>query len=170
MSQKIQIPEAVIEIIQELEKHKHTAYLVGGYVRDQILSSLDKTHITEDFDLATSATPEEIKTIFPNDNIFTYGERHGTVTLRRIGINYELTTFREEEGYSDGRRPDKVTFIRDLTTDLARRDFTVNSFAVEKDGSIIDYYNGLNDLDNKLIRAVGDPVKRLQEDSVQKSK
>ncbi|MCE7734789.1 MAG: hypothetical protein GPJ54_07935 [Candidatus Heimdallarchaeota archaeon] len=166
MSQKIQIPKAVVEIIQELEKHKHTAYLVGGYVRDQILSSEDIPHITEDFDLATSATPEEIKLIFPDDKIFAYGERHGTVTLRRDGINYELTTFREEEGYSDGRRPDKVTFIRDLTTDLARRDFTINSFALEKDGSIIDYFNGLNDLENKIVRAVGDPVKRLQEDSL----
>ncbi|MFV2015474.1 MAG: polynucleotide adenylyltransferase, partial [Candidatus Heimdallarchaeota archaeon] len=166
MSQRIQIPEAVIKIIKELEIHGYSAYLVGGYVRDKILNSDVNSTIAEDFDIATSATPEEIKNVFPNDKIFSYGERHGTVTLRRSRINYEITTFREEEGYSDGRRPDNVTFIRDLTTDLARRDFTVNAFALEMDGSIIDHFDGLADLENKLIRAVGDPVKRLQEDSL----
>jgi tRNA nucleotidyltransferase (CCA-adding enzyme) len=163
---KIQVPETVVSIIEELENHGYPAFLVGGYVRDQILHSEENPQKTEDFDIATSATPKEIKEIFREDKIFAYGEKHGTLTLRRSGVNYEITTFREEEGYSDGRRPDKVTFIRDLTTDLARRDFTVNAFALEKDGTIIDYFGGLDDIENKVIRAVGDPVKRLQEDSL----
>ncbi|MHA2029929.1 MAG: CCA tRNA nucleotidyltransferase [Candidatus Kariarchaeaceae archaeon] len=163
---KIQIPETVVKIIEQLEAHEYPAFLVGGYVRDQILHSDDNPQITEDFDIATSATPREIKEIFHEDKIFAYGEKHGTLTIRRSGINYEITTFREEEGYSDGRRPDKVTFIRDLSTDLARRDFTVNAFALDKDGSIIDYFGGQDDIEKKLIRAVGNPVKRLQEDSL----
>lgn len=166
MNPIIILPEAVIQILQELEEVGYDAYVVGGYVRDQILNNETGNTIADDFDFATSATPEELKQVFINDKIFSYGEKHGTLTIRRNGVNYEFTTFREEEGYSDGRRPDKVTFVRDLSTDLGRRDFTVNAFALNKDGTIIDHYNGLEDLDNRIIRSVGDPVKRLQEDSL----
>ncbi|MHA2250423.1 MAG: CCA tRNA nucleotidyltransferase [Candidatus Kariarchaeaceae archaeon] len=145
----------------QLENKGHSVFIVGGSIRDFLNNQTSK-----DFDLATSATPAEIKKVFSANKILDYGEKHGTISILRKGKVYEITTFREEEGYSDGRRPDKVTFVKDLKSDLSRRDFTINALAADKEGKIVDYFEGLSDFQNKLIRAVGNPTSRIKEDSL----
>ncbi|WP_297953224.1 CCA tRNA nucleotidyltransferase [uncultured Lactobacillus sp.] len=156
------LPEIFIKampVLQTLEEAGFEAYFVGGSVRDILL----QRHV-HDVDITTSAYPEEVKELF-NKSIDT-GIKHGTVTVLYGGESYEITTFRTESGYQDFRRPDHVTFVQNLDEDLKRRDFTINALAMNTRGEIVDLFNGLDDLKNHVIRAVGDPEKRFHEDAL----
>lgn len=146
-------------VLQKIERAGYEAYFVGGCVRDTILG--DPIH---DIDIATSAYPSEIKSIFKRT--VDTGIEHGTVMILDHGTGYETTTFRTESGYQDFRRPDKVTFVRSLSEDLKRRDFTINALALKENGEVIDLFDGLTDLKRHLIRAVGDPNERFHEDAL----
>lgn len=156
------LPDEFLEalpILKQIKQNNFEAYFVGGSVRDTIL----KLPI-HDVDIATSAYPQEIKMIF-NKTVDT-GIEHGTVMILDHGNGYEVTTFRTESGYQDYRRPDQVKFVRSLIEDLQRRDFTINALAMDETGTVVDKFNGLNDLDNHLIRAVGDANERFNEDAL----
>ncbi|MDQ7864060.1 hypothetical protein RCO48_32175 [Peribacillus frigoritolerans] len=131
-----------VPILELIEEAGYEAYFVGGSVRDYILG-----RPINDVDIASSATPQEIKRIFPNTA--DIGIDHGTVLVITDTGTYEITTFRTESGYSDFRRPDAVKFVRSLTEDLQRRDFTMNAIAMDKTGKIIDPFNGKRDLAQK---------------------
>ena len=136
------------------------AYIVGGSVRDF------KIGISEpkDYDITTNALPEEIIKIF--DKTIPTGIQHGTVTVMINGQGYEVTTYRIDGEYLDNRRPEGVTFVSNLKEDLARRDFTINALAFNEENGLIDYFGGIEDLNSKIIRAVGEPNKRFQEDAL----
>ncbi|MHC5248242.1 CCA tRNA nucleotidyltransferase [Enterococcus sp. LJL90] len=157
------IPEEFKKALPVLSKIKaagYEAYFVGGSVRDVLL---DKP--IHDVDIATSGFPEEIKSLFPRT--IDVGIQHGTVmVLADNQETYEITTFRTESTYQDFRRPDQVEFVRNLAEDLKRRDFTINAFALEEDGEIIDLFDGLEDLAAKIIRAVRNPHERFREDAL----
>ncbi|MDH5646233.1 MAG: hypothetical protein OEZ01_09510, partial [Candidatus Heimdallarchaeota archaeon] len=161
MNDPIHIPSFILEIIEKLEKNGFEAYLVGGVIRDHMLGTS-----TKDYDISSSATPNQIKKVFKNNKFLDYGEKHGTISILYKQEVIEITTFREETSYSDGRRPDKINFIKDLRSDLSRRDFTINAMAATKDGNIIDYFGGKNDFKAKIIRTVGEAVERFSEDSL----
>lgn len=146
-------------VLQKIEEAGFEAYFVGGCVRDTILH--DPIH---DIDIATSAYPSEIKAIFKRT--VDTGIEHGTVMILDHGTGYETTTFRTESGYQDFRRPDSVTFVRSLSEDLQRRDFTINALALRENGEVIDLFHGLDDLKKHLIKAVGDPNERFHEDAL----
>lgn len=146
-------------VLQKIEQAGFEAYFVGGCVRDTILG--DPIH---DIDIATSAYPSEIKQIFKRT--VDTGIEHGTVMILDHGVGYETTTFRTESGYQDFRRPDNVTFVRSLAEDLQRRDFTINALALRENGEVVDLFDGLGDLQRRLIRAVGDPNERFHEDAL----
>ena len=146
-------------VLKQLEQAGYEAYFVGGSIRDLILN-----RPIHDIDIATSAYPEEVKRLFPKT--IDTGIKHGTVTVLNDGASYEITTFRTESGYQDFRRPDHVTFVQNLAEDLKRRDFTINALAMNRDGEVIDLFNGLGDLQKHLIKAVGDPMKRFHEDAL----
>lgn len=146
-------------VLETIESAGYQAYFVGGCVRDLLL----KRNL-HDIDIATSAYPEEIKKNFPKT--VDTGIKHGTVTVLQDKNSYEITTFRTESGYQDYRRPDKVTFVRQLSDDLKRRDFTINALALDIHGQIIDLFNGINDLNQHVIRAVGNPNERFNEDAL----
>lgn len=146
-------------VLQTLEDAGFEAYFVGGSVRDVLLNR----HV-HDVDITTSAYPEEVKKLF--DKSIDTGIKHGTVTVLYNGESYEITTFRTESGYQDFRRPDHVTFVQNLDEDLKRRDFTINALAMDTQGQIVDLFNGLEDLHNRVIRAVGNPEKRFHEDAL----
>ncbi|GEO57236.1 CCA tRNA nucleotidyltransferase [Companilactobacillus bobalius] len=157
-----QLPEdfkQALPVLEEIEQAGFEAYFVGGSVRDHILGLP-----IHDVDIATSAYPEEIKKIFKRT--IDTGIQHGTVTVLLNDASYEITTFRTESGYQDYRRPDKVTFVRSLADDLKRRDFTINALAVDLNGNVIDKFDGLKDLDKKIIRAVGQAEARFHEDAL----
>jgi len=135
------------------------AYPVGGCVRDLLLN-----RVPGDWDVTTSALPEQVMSLF--DHVIQTGVKHGTVTVILEDEPIEVTTFRGESGYSDGRHPDAVHFDATLEQDLARRDFTVNAMALAPDGEVIDRFGGRADLDAKIIRCVGDPVRRFGEDGL----
>lgn len=149
----------VLEIIALLERNGFKAYLVGGVVRDILMGKDPK-----DYDIATTAIPNQVLQIFPG-SVFT-GEKYGTVTVIHNGQSVEVTTLRKEGPYTDYRRPGSVAFITDLKEDLSRRDFTINALAVGSDGTLYDYFDGLPDLRKEIIRAVGDPDKRFCEDAL----
>ncbi len=146
-------------ILETIEAHQHEAYFVGGCVRDLLLDRPVK-----DIDIATSATPDVIQTIFPT--VIPVGIEHGTVIVRHDHESYEVTTFRTEGDYSDGRHPDHVEFIRNIEEDLQRRDFTMNALAMDKEGNIIDLFGGRKDLERKIIRTVGEGKERFGEDAL----
>ncbi|MGJ3194517.1 CCA tRNA nucleotidyltransferase [Peribacillus frigoritolerans] len=148
-----------VPILELIEEAGYEAYFVGGSVRDYILG-----RPINDVDIASSATPQEIKRIFPNTA--DIGIDHGTVLVITDTGTYEITTFRTESGYSDFRRPDAVKFVRSLTEDLQRRDFTMNAIAMDKTGKIIDPFNGKRDLVQKRIITVGNPHERFHEDAL----
>ncbi|MEQ2528111.1 CCA tRNA nucleotidyltransferase [Robertmurraya yapensis] len=151
--------EKALPILEEIEKAGYEAYFVGGSVRDLLLN-----REIGDVDIATSATPEEIKGIF--SKTVDVGIAHGTVVVLYQGESYEVTTFRSESEYDDFRRPNDVTFIRSLEEDLRRRDFTMNAMAMNKDGEIIDPFDGRAALQNKVIKTVGDASERFHEDAL----
>lgn len=145
--------------LKRLEDAGFEAYFVGGAVRDMILNKP-----IHDVDIATSAFPEEVKSLF--DKTVDTGIQHGTVMILDYGEGYEITTFRTESTYTDFRRPDKVTFVRSLEEDLKRRDFTINALAMTHTGEIVDLFDGLVDLNKGIIRAVGDAEVRFTEDAL----
>ena len=157
----IPVPARVRYIMQFLLDAGHTAYIVGGCVRDGVMN-----RPVIDHDITTSATPAQLKKIYSTFKLIDIGERHGTIGVYDNGQTYEITTYRTEGGYSDGRRPDSVTFVNDLQLDLARRDFTINAMAANIEGQLFDPYGGIKDIEIGVIRAVGDPNHRLTEDSL----
>ncbi|MBQ8474656.1 MAG: HD domain-containing protein [Clostridia bacterium] len=157
----IKIPYYAEKIISILEKNGFEAYIVGGCVRDSLLDMSPS-----DYDITTSATPEEMKAVLSDYKIIETGISHGTLTVLSQGNPLEITTFRCDGEYTDHRRPDSVTMTRNLREDLARRDFTVNAMAYSEKNGLIDLYNGKNDLDNRVIRCVGDASRRFEEDAL----
>ena len=139
----------------------HAAYAVGGCVRDSLLG-LDP----HDWDLCTSARPEQVMALFGEEKCIPTGLQHGTVTVKQGGRLYETTTFRTEGAYSDGRHPDAVCFVPDVREDLARRDFTINAMAYSAEEGLIDPFGGRDDLAAHLVRAVGEPERRFEEDAL----
>lgn len=141
----------------------YLAYAVGGCVRDALMGVTPK-----DVDITTSAKPDEIISVLASNNIkyVETGLKHGTVTAVVDHIPYEITTFRCDGEYLDNRHPDSVSFVDDIRLDLARRDFTMNAIAYNDHSGIVDYYNGINDINNKIIRAVGDADTRFKEDAL----
>ena len=152
--------EQAAEIIKTIKARGFRAYLVGGCVRDVLMG-----RTPEDWDIASSARPEQIMEIFGEKAIPT-GLRHGTVTVKARDGLYEITTFRTEGTYSDGRHPDTVSFSSSIEEDLSRRDLTINAMAMDDDGRVIDPFGGQKDLALRRIRCVGDPRKRFEEDAL----
>lgn len=150
--------EKYLSILKRLNEANFEAYFVGGSLRDAVLELP-----INDVDITTSATPDEIIETFSDYQVLPIGIEHGTVAIIMNGEQIEITTFRHDGEYSDGRRPDKVTFTTSLEDDLQRRDFTINALAYSSEG-LIDLVNGIDDIDDKLIRAVGNPRERFQED------
>lgn len=148
-----------LPVLNKIVEAGFEAYFVGGSVRDRILGLA-----VNDVDIATSAMPNEIKEIFKRT--VDIGIEHGTVMVLENDESYEITTFRTESTYKDFRHPDSVTFVRSLTEDLMRRDFTMNAIAMDMEGNLIDPFNGLEDIDKRIIRAVGKPEERFQEDAL----
>lgn len=151
--------EKALPILEKIERAGFEAYFVGGSVRDRLLDLP-----VNDVDIATSAHPHEIKEIFKRT--VDVGIEHGTILVLTEDSEYEITTFRTESTYKDFRRPDSVTFVRSLTEDLKRRDFTVNAIAMDKEGQLSDPHKGLEDLEKGIIRAVGNPHERFNEDAL----
>lgn len=154
------MPEAVRNVLQTLENAGHEAWCVGGCVRDTLLGKTP-----EDWDVTTNAMPEETMAVFGAE-AFPTGLQHGTVTVRAGGRSIEVTTYRVDGAYHDHRRPDSVTFTRSLEEDLARRDFTVNAMAMDLRGQLKDLFGGQEDLKNGLLRCVGEPDRRFDEDAL----
>lgn len=157
----IEVPVPVNFIIQELEKCGHEAYMVGGCVRDSVLG-----RTPHDYDICTSATPDEILQAFPHEEIIPTGLQHGTVTILINKEPFEVTTYRIDGDYSDNRRPDNVTFTNNLVEDLQRRDFTINAMAYNPKTGLIDPFNGLEDIKDERIRCVGSAKDRFSEDAL----
>lgn len=159
----ISLPTNVNKIIDTLYNAGYEAYAVGGCIRDSILSKNPY-----DWDITTNARPEEVKKLFPKT--LDTGIKHGTVSILFKENNqfksYEVTTYRCDGLYSDGRHPDDVTFVNNLHEDLARRDFTINAIAYNEKAGIVDDFSGISDLENKIVRAVGDPLSRFKEDAL----
>lgn len=147
--------------LQILNDNGYEAFLVGGAVRDYYLKRMP-----HDFDVTTNAKPDEIKTLFSNYKCLNVGEKHGTITVFINHTPIEITTYRNEKKYSDARHPDKVEFITNIKEDIARRDFTINALLMNLNGSIIDDIGGIEDLNNHLIRAIGEPNCRFNEDAL----
>lgn len=158
------IPSGAARVLERLIAAGHSAYVVGGAVRDVVMYGAIKPE--SDCDITTSARPDETARVFADLRVIETGIKHGTVTVLLDGIPYEITTFRTERGYEDRRHPDKVTFVTDVAEDLARRDFTMNAMALSLDGSIVDPFGGAEDIAQRLIRAVGDPATRFSEDAL----
>lgn len=159
--ERITIPNAAELIISRLEEHGFEAYVVGGCVRDSIMGIPP-----HDWDICTSALPEQIIEVFSDLKVIPTGLKHGTVTVVLYGDEYEITTYRIDGEYSDNRHPEAVEFVKDLKLDLMRRDFTVNALAYNHKSGIIDYFNGVEDIHNKVIRCVGNPNDRFSEDAL----
>ncbi len=155
----IDLPKNVENIIERLKEHGFEGFAVGGCVRDSLLKKTPT-----DWDITTDALPEDMKKIFKKT--FDTGIAHGTVTVLMDGVGYELTTYRIDGNYSDGRHPDSVSFSKNLSEDLCRRDFTVNAMAYSHNKGIVDLFGGRKDLQNGIIRAVGDAKKRFDEDAL----
>ena len=162
------IPAEVRELCTRLREGGFRAWIVGGCVRDELLSQLDgkaEADIRGDWDIATSARPEQVQKLFRR--VIPTGIQHGTVTVLMKRAGYEVTTLRGETEYSDGRRPDSVYFVDDIKDDLARRDFTINAIAYDPlEDRLIDPFDGVRDLRARVLRAVGDPALRFGEDGL----
>jgi len=157
----LNIPNRVDKILRILTRSGYDAYIVGGCVRDILMGRKPN-----DWDITTSAVPEETKKCFDGYKVIETGLKHGTVTVIVDGEPFEITTFRSDGTYSDGRHPDSVSFSKDIKVDLARRDFTMNALAYSPSKGIIDEFGGLEDIKKRTIKAVGDPKMRFEEDSL----
>lgn len=155
----ITLPQDVKFILNTLQNAGYEAYAVGGCVRDSILG-----RIPDDWDITTSAKPLEVKELFPKS--FDTGIQHGTITVLINHVGYEVTTYRIDGEYEDGRHPKQVQFTPNLIEDLKRRDFTINAMAYNDEEGLVDCFEGLKDIENKVIRCVGDPYERFNEDAL----
>ena len=156
-----EILSEVATALKKLRQSGFEAYIIGGCVRDRLLGNTPK-----DYDITTSALPEETEKVFSKFRIIETGIKHGTVTVLINKSPIEITTYRIDSEYSDNRRPDSVVFTKSLREDAARRDFTMNAIASDENGNIVDYYGGTDDIKNKIIRCVGDPNERFNEDAL----
>ena len=157
----IRLPRDAYRLLQTLRAAGHSAYVVGGCVRDSLLGRLPG-----DWDICTSARPDQLRAIFHDQRLILTGEKHGTVAVILHGKPYEITTYRLDGSYRDHRHPDSVQFVDDLAADLARRDFTVNAMAYAPGEGIIDLYGGRRDLAAGIVRCVGTPADRFAEDAL----
>lgn len=155
----IEIPEKVAQILQKLHNNGYEAYAVGGCVRDSLLG-----REPNDWDVTTSASPQQVKALFPRT--IDTGIQHGTVTVMDGKDGFEVTTYRIDGAYEDCRHPKEVTFTSNLTEDLKRRDFTINALAYSHETGIVDEFGGMEDLKNGVIRCVGNPMDRFAEDAL----
>lgn len=150
---------SAIKVLEKLESFGYKAYMIGGYPRDLYLK-----RSSNDIDICTDATPQEIINIF--DEVITTNSEYGSIVISFEKIRFEITTFRTEEKYINYRKPSKIKYIESLEEDLKRRDFTINTLCIDKDGNQIDLLNAKSDLDNKIIRMVGKPKDKLKEDAL----
>lgn len=161
----IKIPETAKKILSLLEENGFSAYIVGGYVRD-LIREADLQN--SDIDIATNATPNKVEHLFESaeGTVYPLGKKYGTIGFRPKGEDqtFEITTYRTEQTYSDGRHPDKVSFADTIEEDLSRRDFTCNAIALNLKGELVDPFGGIEDIHNKVVRAVGDAHQRFEED------
>ena len=155
----IHLPEDVKAILHTLQEAGYEAYAVGGCIRDSLLGRRP-----DDWDITTSAKPQETKALF--GKTIDTGIQHGTVTVMRHGRGYEVTTYRVDGEYEDGRHPKEVTFTASLKEDLRRRDFTVNAMAYNEKDGLVDLFGGRQDLEQKIIRCVGEANERFEEDAL----
>ena len=155
----IELPEKVKYIINTIAKAGYEAYAVGGCIRDSILG-----RTPDDWDITTSASPGQIKALFRRT--VDTGIRHGTVTVMREGEGFEVTTYRIDGEYEDGRHPREVTFTSSLLEDLRRRDFTINAMAYNEEAGLVDAFGGVKDINAGIIRCVGSPAERFSEDAL----
>ena len=153
--------EKSLFVFDVLQNNGFECYAVGGCVRDMLLGITPN-----DIDFTTNANPDEILQCFKDYKTFELGKKFGTISVVNDDMIYEITTYRIDGSYEDGRHPDSVTFSRNLQDDLSRRDFTINAMAMDKNGNVVDLFGGKQDLENKLIRAVGKPQKRFSEDAL----
>lgn len=151
--------EKALEILKILNDNHHEAYIVGGFVRDTILGRK-----TSDIDICTSATPKEILALF--DSVTISDIMYGNVIINYKGHSFDVTTFRKEIKYENNRRPVKIKYIKNIKKDLLRRDFTINTLCLDSNGEIIDYLNAMPDLENKVLKTVGNPKYKIKEDSL----
>lgn len=158
---EIHIPTGARKIIARLEQHGYEAYIVGGCVRDSLMGKRPS-----DWDICTSARAEEMMALFEDKRVIPTGIQHGTLTILAEDGAYEVTTFRIDGEYLDHRHPKSVAFTRELAEDLSRRDFTINAMAWHPERGLIDLFDGVEDLRDRLVRAVGDPVQRFNEDGL----
>ena len=156
---RIILPEKVKFILEQLKEHGFEAYAVGGCVRDACLG-----RIPNDWDITTSASPQEVKRIFPQT--FDTGIEHGTITVLIEREGFEVTTYRVDGAYNDCRHPDQVQFTSDLIEDLKRRDFTINAMAYNQETGLVDEFDGINDLKDGVLRCVGNAQERFGEDAL----
>lgn len=161
MKYKIDMPPNANVIIHALQDAGYKAYIVGGCVRDSLMN-----RVPHDWDICTSARPEQMLEVFKDHRVIETGLQHGTVTVVIDGEQYECTSFRIDGVYSDNRRPDSVTFINDLTEDLRRRDFTINAMAYNDEEGLIDPFDGMGDIKHGIIRCVGNAADRFNEDAL----
>ena len=157
----IDLPKQAASIIRRLNDAGYSAYAVGGCVRDTLLGRVPK-----DWDICTSARPEELHRVFAGEHVVETGLKHGTLTVVLDHVPYEVTTYRVDGAYTDHRHPDGVTFVTDVREDLARRDFTVNAMAYHPREGLIDAFRGQEDLRQRVIRCVGRPTERFEEDAL----
>jgi len=157
----IRMDEGAAELLDTLHRAGYAAYVVGGCVRDSLLGLTP-----HDWDLCTSALPQQVMELFGAQRCIPTGLQHGTVTVKQSGALYEITTFRTEGTYTDGRHPDEVHFVPDVREDLARRDFTINAMAYNEKEGLVDPFGGQADLQSGILRAVGVPHQRFTEDAL----
>ncbi len=153
--------QAAQKVIERLKASGYEAYGVGGCVRDLLMGV-----VPHDYDVCTSAQPQETMACFHGQRLIETGLKHGTVTVMVEGEPIEVTTYRTDGEYTDGRHPDQVAFVKNLKEDLKRRDFTINAMVMDEKGHVVDYFDGQRDIENKLIRCVGDADTRFLEDAL----
>ena len=151
--------KVIYDVLEKLENNSYEAYVVGGYVRDMLLG--EKSY---DIDIATLARPKEILSIFPSNNMVLH--EYGNVSFEIEDFKFDITTFRKDIKYKNNRKPERIVYIDSFNDDLKRRDFTINAICLDKTGKIIDLYDGRSDLKRKVIRSIGDPYKKMEEDAL----
>lgn len=157
----MQLPSYIVKVLDMLENAGYEAFIVGGCVRDSLMGNTP-----HDYDITTSALPEETERVFSGMRLIETGMKHGTVTVIADGSPVEITTYRVDGEYHDSRRPDHVSFTRSLREDIARRDFTVNGIAYSPKRGMFDYFGGAEDIRRRVIRCIGEPEKRFHEDAL----